>query len=159
MNSSYKTLKTMKDKMLAQLALGRRLRAVSAQRVASQVIESHFLPDLRGNLMAFTRQKVRCVKCAHSYRRVPLAGKCIQNISTSGGLSGGRGDGSTLCGGNVVLTVSEGAVRKYIEITREVIENYGVDDYTKQRVEWMTDSVDSLFNDDTVTVMTLNDFV
>jgi len=26
-------------------------------------------------------------------------------------------------------------------------------------VEWMTDSVDSLFNDDTVTVMTLNDFV
>jgi DNA polymerase II large subunit len=158
-NSSYKTLKTMKDKMLAQLALGQRLRAVSAQRVASQVIESHFLPDLRGNLMAFTRQKVRCVKCAHSYRRVPLAGKCIQNISTSGGLSGGRGDGSTLCGGNVVLTVSEGAVRKYIEITREVIENYGVDDYTKQRVEWMTDSVDSLFNDDTVTVMTLNDFV
>ena len=158
-NSSYKTLKTMKDKMLAQLALGQRLRAVSAQRVASQVIESHFLPDLRGNLMAFTRQKVRCVKCAHSYRRVPLAGKCIQNISTSGGLSGGRGDGSTPCGGNVVLTVSEGAVRKYIEITREVIENYGVDDYTKQRVEWMTDSVDSLFNDDTVTVMTLNDFV
>jgi DNA polymerase II large subunit len=149
----------MKDKMLAQLALGQRLRAVSAQRVASQVIESHFLPDLRGNLMAFTRQKVRCVKCAHSYRRIPLAGKCIQNISINGGLSGGRGDGSTLCGGNVVLTVSEGAVRKYIEITREVIENYGVDDYTKQRVEWMTDSVDSLFNDDTVTVMTLNDFV
>ncbi|MEE3231567.1 MAG: hypothetical protein VX235_00610, partial [Candidatus Thermoplasmatota archaeon] len=157
-NSSYKTLKTMKDKMLAQLALGQRLRAVSAQRVASQVIESHFLPDLRGNLMAFTRQKIRCVKCAHSYRRIPLAGKCIQNISTSGGMSGGAGGGSALCGGNVVLTVSEGAVRKYIEITREVIENYGVDDYTKQRVEWMTDSVDSLFNDDTVTVMTLNDF-
>ena len=89
-NSSYKTLETMKDKMLAQLALGQQLRAVSAQRVASQVIESHFLPDLRGNLMAFTRQKVRCVKCAHSYRRIPLAGKCIQNISTSGGLSGGE---------------------------------------------------------------------
>jgi len=99
------------------------------------------------------------VKCAHSYRRIPLAGKCIQNISINGGLSGGRGDGGTLCGGNVVLTVSEGAVRKYIEITRDVIESYGVDDYTKQRVEWMTDSVDSLFNDDTVTVMTLNDFV
>ena len=88
-----------------------------------------------------------------------MAGKNIQNILTSRGLSGVWSDGSTLCGGNVVLTVSEGAVRKYIEITREVIENYGVDDYTKQRVEWMTDSVDSLFNDDTVTVMTLNDFV
>jgi len=158
-NSSYKTLKTMEDKMLAQLALGTDLRPVSAQRVASQVIESHFLPDLRGNLMAFTRQKVRCVKCAASYRRMPLAGRCIQTISTGGGLAGSRDGDSTLCGGNVVLTVSEGAVRKYIEITRNVIERYGVDDYTKQRVNWMTDSVDSLFNDDTVTVMTLNDFV
>ena len=158
-NSSYKTLKTMEDKMLAQLALGTDLRPVRAQRVASQVIESHFLPDLRGNLMAFTRQKVRCVKCAHSYRRMPLAGKCIQTVSMGGGLVSSRDGGSTLCGGNVVLTVSEGAVRKYIEITRNVIERYGVDDYTKQRVAWMTDSVDSLFNDDTVTVMTLNDFV
>ena len=158
-NSSYKTLETMEDKMLAQLAIGRRLRSVSAARVASQVIESHFLPDLRGNLMAFTRQKVRCVKCGHSYRRMPLAGKCIQTTSSSGLGLGSSQDGGTLCGGNVVLTVSEGAVRKYIKITSEVMETYGVDDYTKQRVGWMTDSVDSLFNDDKVTVMTLEDFI
>ncbi|GIT41880.1 MAG: hypothetical protein Ct9H300mP10_08900 [Methanobacteriota archaeon] len=81
------------------------------------------------------------------------------DVSTGGGLTGSRDGDSVLCGGNVVLTVSEGAVRKYIEITRDVIEKYGVDDYTKQRVEWMTESVDSLFNDDTVTVMTINDFV
>ncbi len=158
-NSSYKTLETMEDKMLAQLAIGRQLRSVSAARVASQVIESHFLPDLRGNLMAFTRQKVRCVKCAHSYRRMPLAGKCIQTTSSSGTGLGTSQEGGTLCGGNVVLTVSEGAVRKYIKITSEVMETYGVDDYTKQRVGWMTDSVDSLFNDDKVTVMTLEDFI
>ena len=158
-NSSYKTLETMEDKMLAQLAIGRRLRSVSAARVASQVIESHFLPDLRGNLMAFTRQKVRCVKCGHSYRRMPLAGKCIQTTSGSGIGLGTSQEGGTLCGGNVVLTVSEGAVRKYIKITSEVMETYGVDDYTKQRVGWMTDSVDSLFNDDKVTVMTLEDFI
>ena len=158
-NSSYKTLETMEDKMLAQLAIGRLLRSVSAARVASQVIESHFLPDLRGNLMAFTRQKVRCVKCAHSYRRMPLAGKCIQTTSSSGIGLGTSQEGGTLCGGNVVLTVSEGAVRKYIKITSEVMETYGVDDYTKQRVGWMTDSVDSLFNDDKVTVMTLEDFI
>ena len=158
-NSSYKTLETMEDKMLAQLAIGRQLRSVSAARVASQVIESHFLPDLRGNLMAFTRQKVRCVKCAHSYRRMPLAGKCIQTTSSSGIGLGTSQEGGTLCGGNVVLTVSEGAVRKYIKITSEVMDTYGVDDYTKQRVGWMTDSVDSLFNDDKVTVMTLEDFI
>ena len=158
-NSAYKTLKTMEDKMLAQLAIGRRLRSVSAARVASQVIESHFLPDLRGNMMAFTRQKVRCVKCSHSYRRMPLAGKCIQTTSSRGLGLGTSQEGGALCGGNVVLTVSEGAVRKYIKITSDVIERYGVDDYTKQRVGWMTDSVDSLFKDDKVTVMTLEDFI
>ena len=64
-----------------------------------------------------------------------------------------------MCGGNVVLTVSEGSVRKYIKVTQHVMENYGVDLYTRQRVDWLSDSVDSLFNDDTVTVMTLGDFL
>ena len=50
-------------------------------------------------------------------------------------------------------------MRKYIQVTKEVMENYGVDDYTKQRVDWMSDSVDSLFNNDRVTVMTLEDFL
>ena len=61
-NSSYKTLVTMKDKLDSQLSLGKVLRSVAADRVAKQVIESHFLPDMRGNLMAYTRQKIRCVK-------------------------------------------------------------------------------------------------
>jgi len=160
-NSAYKTLESMTDKMGEQLALGSRLRSVSVDRVASQVIESHFLPDMRGNMMAFTRQKVRCVKCGHSYRRMPLAGKCVQRSSriSSGPRFSSSDDGVATCGGNVVLTVSEGAVRKYIEVTKEVMENYGVDDYTKQRVGWMSDSVDSLFNNDRVTVMTLEDFL
>jgi len=157
-NSSYKTLVTMKDKLEGQLGLGRLLRPVAAERVAKQVIESHFLPDMRGNLMAYTRQKIRCVKCGESYRRMPLAGKCIKQKSRpSGGFTGGEMDSG--CGGNVVLTVSEGAVRKYIEITEEVMEEYGVDDYTKHRVGWMSSSVDSLFNNDRVTVMTLEDFI
>ena len=160
-NSAYKTLVSMTDKMGEQLALGSRLRSVSVDRVASQVIESHFLPDMRGNMMAFTRQKVRCVKCGHSYRRMPLAGKCIQKAGTisRGPRFSSSDDGLATCGGNVVLTVSEGAVRKYIQVTKEVMENYGVDDYTKQRVDWMSDSVDSLFNNDRVTVMTLEDFL
>ena len=29
----------------------------------------------------------------------------------------------------------------------------------RQQVDWLSDSVDSLFNDDTVTVMTLSDFL
>ena len=159
-NSAYKTLVSMKDKLTSQLELGSLLRSVNVDGVAKQVIESHFLPDLRGNMMAFTRQKVRCVKCGESYRRMPLAGKCIKESSQGhSGFSIVGGDESSMCGGNVVLTVSEGAVRKYIEVTQEVMDEYGVDDYTKHRVNWMTSSVDSLFTNDRVTVMTLEDFI
>ena len=160
--SAYKTLETMIDKMNGQLSLGHRLRGVDVRTVASSVVRSHFLPDLRGNLVAFTRQKVRCLKCGHSYRRMPLAGKCIQPQKLTGrgmgafGVSKSEGD---MCGGNLALTVTEGAVRKYIKVTKHVMETYGVDKYTRQNVEWLADSVESLFNNDNVKQLSLSDFI
>ena len=118
--SAYKTLDTMIDKMNGQLDLGHRLRAVNVRTVASSVVRSHFLPDLRGNMNAYARQKVRCLKCAHSYRRMPIAGACIQPKKASGqGLASvgvAKSEGG-LCGGNLALTVSEGAVRKSVSYT------------------------------------------
>jgi len=58
-----------------------------------------------------------------------------------------------------VLTVSEGAVRKYIHVMQYVIDTFGTDDYTRQRFEWLTDSVEGLFGNDKVTVFTLDDFL
>ncbi|MDP6870184.1 MAG: hypothetical protein QGI21_05375 [Candidatus Poseidoniaceae archaeon] len=160
--SAYKTLETMIDKMNGQLSLGHRLRGVDVRTVASSVVRSHFLPDLRGNLVAFTRQKVRCLKCGHSYRRMPLAAKCIQTPKNFGrGMSAfgvSKSEGG-LCNGNLALTVTEGAVRKYIEVTKHVMATYGVDDYTKQNVEWLAESVESLFNNDKAKQMSLSDFL
>ena len=160
--SAYKTLDTMIDKMNGQLDLGHRLRAVDVRTVASSVVRSHFLPDLRGNMNAYARQKVRCLKCAHSYRRMPIAGTCIQPKKSSGqGLASvgvAKSEGG-LCGGNLALTVSEGAVRKYIKVTKHVMATYGVDTYTKQNVEWLADSVDSLFNNDRAKQLSLSDFL
>ena len=160
--SAYKTLETMIDKMNGQLSLGHRLRAVDVRTVASSVVRSHFLPDLRGNLVAFTRQKVRCLKCGHSYRRMPLAAKCIQPPKQSGrGMSafGVRKAEGEMCNGNLALTVTEGAVRKYIKVTKHVMETYGVDHYTRQNVEWLADSADSLFKNDKAKQMSLSDFL
>ncbi|MEE2984685.1 MAG: hypothetical protein VX366_00510 [Candidatus Thermoplasmatota archaeon] len=160
--SAYKTLETMIDKMNGQLSLGQRLRGVDVRTVASSVVRSHFLPDLRGNLVAFTRQKVRCLKCGHSYRRMPLAAKCIQPAKQAGrGMSafGVRKSDGEMCNGNLALTVTEGAVRKYIKVTKHVMETYGVDHYTKQNVEWLADSVESLFNNDKAKQMSLSDFL
>ena len=160
--SAYKTLETMIDKMNGQLALGQRLRGVNVRQVASSVVRSHFLPDLRGNLNAYGRQKVRCLKCAHSYRRMPLSGKCIQPKKETGrGLANmgvAKSEGG-LCNGNLALTVSEGAVRKYIEVMRFVMDHYGVDLYTRQNADWLASSADSLFNNDRAKQLSLSDFL
>ena len=160
--SAYKTLDTMIDKMNGQLALGHRLRGVDVRQVASSVVRSHFLPDLRGNLNAYGRQKVRCLKCGHSYRRMPLAAHCIQPKKETGrGLSSmsvAKSEGGQ-CNGNLALTVSEGAVRKYIAVMQFVMDHYGVDLYTRQNANWLADSADSLFNNDRAKQLSLSDFL
>ena len=160
--SAYKTLDTMIDKMNGQLALGQRLRGVNVRQVASSVVRSHFLPDLRGNLNAYGRQKVRCLKCGHSYRRMPLSGSCIQPKKETGRGLARMGVAKTeggLCNGNLALTVSEGAVRKYIEVMRFVMDHYGVDLYTRQNADWLASSADSLFNNDRAKQLSLSDFL
>lgn len=140
-NSAYKTLGTMIEKMEAQLALARRIKAVDPQDVAERVIESHFLPDLVGNLRSFSKQKVRCTKCNAKYRRPPLRGTCPK------------------CGGNVVLTVHEGSVKKYLETSLRIADEYNVRHYTKQRLELLDLEMKSLFESDKVKQKGLADFM
>ncbi|NHN46143.1 DNA polymerase II large subunit [Halostella sp. JP-L12] len=128
--SAYKTLGSMMDKMDAQLELSRKLRAVDETDVAERVIEFHFLPDLIGNLRAFSRQETRCLDCGEKYRRVPLSGDCRE------------------CGGDVTLTVHEGSVNKYMDTAIQVAEEYGTRDYTKQRLEVLEKSLESIFVND-----------
>ena len=140
-NSAYKTLETMVDKMDAQLELARMIRAVDEQDVAERVINSHFLPDLIGNLHAFSKQKVRCVKCGAKFRRPPLKETCPK------------------CGGRIILTVHEGSVRKYLDVSIKVAEEYGVSPYTKQRLQLLKIEIDSLFKNDRARQTGLADFM
>jgi DNA polymerase II large subunit len=140
-NSAYKTLGTMIEKMEAQLGLARKIKAVDPQDVAERVINSHFLPDIIGNLRSFSKQKVRCTKCGAKYRRPPLRGSCPK------------------CGGNIVLTVHEGSVRKYLETSIRVADEYNVRPYTKQRLELLEIEMRSLFESDKVKQKGLADFM
>ena len=84
-------------------------------------------------------------------------GKSTKGRQVSSGL-GITSEGRS-CGGNLALTVTEGAVRKYIKVTDYVMDTYGVDGYTKQNIEWLTKSADSLFNNDKVRQASLFDFI
>ncbi|WP_135664660.1 DNA-directed DNA polymerase II large subunit [Halorhabdus rudnickae] len=139
--SAYKTLGSMEDKMDAQLEISRKLRAVEESDVAERIIEYHFLPDLIGNLRAFSRQDVRCLSCGEKYRRVPLTGECRE------------------CGGDVNLTVHEGSVNKYIDTAIRVAEEFGAREYTKQRLEILERSIERVFEDDTSKQTGIADFM
>ena len=152
----------MIDKMNGQLALGHRLRGVNVRQVASSVVRSHFLPDLRGNLNAYGRQKgslpqMRSLLPTHApLRQLHSAEKRDRSRPFEHGCGEGGGG---LCNGNLALTVSEGAVRKYIEVMRFVMDHYGVDLYTRQNAEWLASSADSLFNNDRAKQLSLSDFL
>lgn len=138
--SAYKMLNKMEEKVEAQLALAVKIRAVDERDVASKVIQTHFLPDLMGNLRAFTRQQFRCIKCNTKYRRVPLKGKCPK------------------CGDKIVLTVHERSVKKYLEPAKQLAEKFNVANYTRQRLTLFEKFVTSLFTNDKVKHSTLDDF-
>ncbi|WGI17741.1 DNA polymerase II large subunit [Methanonatronarchaeum sp. AMET-Sl] len=128
--SAYRTLGPMIDKMQSQLKLAGMIKAVDEKEVAEKVIQSHFLPDLIGNLRAFSTQTVRCVKCNTKYRRPPLSGKCRN------------------CGNTLTLTVHENSVKKYLEISMKIAEEYEVSNYIKERLELLETSINSLFEND-----------
>jgi DNA polymerase II large subunit len=128
--SAYKSLKTMQDKVNAQMELARKICAVDEHDVAERVITTHFLPDIIGNLRAFSRQEFRCVNCNQKYRRMPLAGKC------------------TRCGGKLTLTVHSNSIMKYLNLSKQLCENYRVSEYTKQRLRLVELEIRSLFENE-----------
>ncbi len=121
--SAYKTLPSMEEKLKGQMVIAEKIRAVDSQDVARLVIEKHLLKDVRGNLRKFSNQQFRCVNCNKKFRRPLLSGSCDS------------------CGGNLLFTVAEGSVIKYLEPAISLAEKYVVSPYiisvleiTKQRI-------------------------
>lgn len=139
--STYTSLGTMLEKLAAELELARQIRAVDEDDVAERVLNTHFIRDMMGNLNAFSKQKVRCTRCNAKYRRVPISGRC------------------TRCGGNVIPTVHEGSVKKYLEVSRRICADYRVSDYTRQRVEVLDLAIESTFGQPSHQQLGLADFL
>jgi len=128
--SSYKILPSMREKVLGQMEIARKLRAVDTDDVARLVIERHFMRDIKGNLRKFSQQSFRCVKCNEIYRRPPMAGKCTE------------------CNGKLVFTIAEGSVVKYLEPAMELADKYNLPAYLKQTLVLVKDRIESVFGKD-----------
>lgn len=127
LNSSYKLLPTMHEKVDAMMALCEKLRAVDTPDVARLIIERHFIRDTRGNLRKFSMQAFRCVGCNESYRRPPLVGKCLE------------------CGGRLIFTISEGSILKYMQPAMDLAKKYAVSPYLLESLELNQMYIESIF--------------
>ena len=116
LTTAYDKLKTMMDKVKKQLQLANKIRAVNSKDVAERLLKHHFIPDLAGNMRAFSTQTFRCTKCGSKYRRVPLKGVC------------------TKCNGNLILTVHEGNINKYLEAAFALSKEYELGAFIDQQI-------------------------
>lgn len=139
--TTYVKLKTMKEKIEKQFSLNEKIRAVDVKEAVVILLNSHFIPDIYGNLRAFTRQSIRCVSCNNSYRRVPLVGKCEK------------------CGGKLLLTINKGGIEKYINPTEELVRKYKLPDYALQRLVLVRSELSSIFEDETHKQSSLSQFM
>jgi DNA polymerase II large subunit len=128
LESSYVKLGAMKNKLQSQLLLAEKIQAVDAREVAKRVLTTHFIRDIAGNLKAFTNQRVRCKKCNAKFRRIPLSGKCSR------------------CGGDLLLTVHQKGIEKYVDIAEQLVQKYKLSNYYEQRLKLIKDEIQQLFS-------------
>lgn len=127
-NSSYKSLPSMKEKVDKQMEVVTKLRSVNSEDVARLIIERHFIRDIKGNFNKFTQQRFRCVNCNEKYRRPPLSGKCNKCKD-----------------GRIIFTISEGSIIKYLIPALELSEKYNLSPYIKQSLDLIKEAIESMF--------------
>jgi DNA polymerase II large subunit len=132
--SAYREAGSMARGVELSLLLTAQIRAVDVADAVALVLNHHFLPDLMGNLKSFATQKFRCKICNTSYRRPPLSGQCSA-----------RSGSGAICHGEIVPTVYEGAVRKYLGLSQRLAETMGVTPYLRQRIRILETSLETMF--------------
>ncbi|MGI0131528.1 MAG: DNA polymerase II large subunit [Thermoplasmata archaeon] len=132
--SAYREAGSMGRIVEQALTLTVQLRSVDVADAVTLVLNSHFLPDLMGNMKSFATQKFRCKVCGESYRRPPLTGRCSAASARA-----------TPCGGDLLPTVYEGAVKKYLGLSQRLAATPGVTDYLRQRIQLLESSLATLF--------------
>ena len=124
--SAYSTLGSMLDKFDMQIRNAELINSVDTTEIVSNVITTHFVPDIVGNLRAYARQKFRCMNCTRSYRRIPLIKRCE-------------------CGHELLPTITKPAIEKYLKLAKRLVAAYDVSRYQKERINALSDEIELVF--------------
>jgi DNA polymerase II large subunit len=124
--SAYSTLGSMLDKFDMQIRTAELINAVDTNEIVTNVITTHLVPDIIGNLRAYGKQKFRCTACGRKYRRTPLLKHCI-------------------CGNDLIQTITRPSIEKYLRLAKRLVEKYEVGPYVKGRIATLADEIDLVF--------------
>jgi DNA polymerase II large subunit len=125
--SAYSTLGSLLEKLDMQIRTADIINAVDPNEVVSMVMTTHLLPDIMGNLRAYSGQSFRCTACGASYRRIPLAGKCLE------------------CNNKLIQTMTRPSVQKYLKLARRMLDKYRIEPYLRGRVLSLLDELELVF--------------
>ena len=139
--SAYSTLNTMDEKLEMQISVAKLISAVDPNEVVSMVLTTHILPDIMGNMRSYSSQGFRCNNCGGKYRRMPILGKC------------------TVCGNELLQTVTKGSVEKYISIATNMCNQFKINDYLRSRIESLIMELKLLFKEEKKEQVSLMDFM
>jgi len=139
--SLYSTLSTMEEKLKMQISTAKLINAVDADEVMSMVLTTHILPDIMGNLRAYSSQSFRCTKCGQKYRRMPIIGRCLE------------------CHNELLQTVTRGSVEKYVQTALNICSEFKINEYLTSRINTLQAELNLLFKQDVKDQHTIIDFI
>jgi len=108
----------MLDKFDMQMKNAELIDVVNPSEIVSNVISTHLVPDMMGNLRAYARQNFRC--------RMPLIQTCV-------------------CGHKLIPTITRGSVEKYLKLAKRLVDKYDVGEYQRGRIYALSDEIELVF--------------
>jgi DNA polymerase II large subunit len=111
------------------------------KKIVKAILAKHILPDIIGNLRAFSSQTFRCKKCGKTYRRPLLNERCFK------------------CGGDLTQTVHPKNVIKYLDIGRTLLKYVKDDHYLTSRFNLLEKEIRQTITGISRQVLTLSDFI
>lgn len=140
--STYTKLKTMKKKLDQQISLMEKLFSKNElSLIIRSILNKHILPDIIGNLRAFSSQRFRCSKCNKIIRRPLLNNTCPR------------------CGGNLVQTVHVKNIVKYLDLAKNLIKYIRDDKYLINRFELIEKEIGQTVSSYSPKRLSLTDFI
>lgn len=139
--SAYSTLDSTLAKLELQIHNADMIDAVDTDSIVSNIIRTHLVRDIMGNLRSYAKQSFRCTACGRKWRRMPLQKTCPCN---------GRN--------RPAQTVTRASVVKYMGHAKRLVAKYDVGRYDTGRIAALSDEVAMVFGQDTGSQQLLDDY-